>query len=800
MESTGFRPSDEFADAPRPAPGAVLLAGWFVAALGLALAVGAVVIEFLIDDFTAGIVLRVLGGIVGALLFLGGLGITQRMHIARVVTIWILFLAAFVGILVLAAGEYRGLDDALLWGGPVLGILVATVLLGAVLSSGRASRWFQGDGGQFLQYIVGKTATQGLLVVYIAVFAFLVAESSALGRWDLTEDQRFSITEASRRIVRDLEDQIVVKAFFTKDIPEAIVPLQRQVFDILREYEAASNGRFKVQRYDPIESTAAQSAAKSYGVQPQPFRITDTTQQTLRDLYGSLVLLYGDKQSEIINIVSRYPSGFEGLSVLEYEISSRVWQLVHDKPKVGIAGYLKTTPPPPRYMGMPNRARPQPEFEQLKGLLRESFVVEEVDLKTTAPDPKKIPLLLLVRPKELKDVEVFRLDQYLMKGGRVLAFVTQGTIGMDGAPVPGGRGHPRAWTFKAFDTGLDKWFEHHGVRVPKEFALHLGNAPKDAKYEFMENGPLGPGRYGVEVRNWFWPFIKSSDSFDKENPAVQTLKRAFLYWPHPIDVLNHKLDGKKSTDLVKTHDNESWRWSDLNRIDRLQLDAKRDGPERSELRSSAVAVAIEGKFKSYFGRNAVPPSLTDTDKKGGDDETETNGDAPGGGDGDKKDAKDKKKAKGPEVIKESPETLLVVVGNSLFVSDQALSSNKEQSRANTLLALNLVDWLARSRDLIRMRAKHYEKRLLEDPEYKEDLERLNKKAANQEIDRTEYIEAVTKLEESRKESRKSWRWRPVWIPCLFVLFLGAIVWIVRAALRAAPPRFEDPLSPSAAEK
>ena len=60
----------------------------------------------------------------------------------------------------------------------------------------------------------------------------------------------------------------------------------------------------------------------------------------------------------------------------------------------------------------------------------DAFEIEDVDLNQTQPDPLKIPCLMVVRPKEFNEVQKFRLDQYLMKGGRVIMFITQGERAM----------------------------------------------------------------------------------------------------------------------------------------------------------------------------------------------------------------------------------------------------------------------------------------------------------------------------------------------------------------------------------
>ncbi|MHC4931201.1 MAG: GldG family protein [Planctomycetota bacterium] len=275
------------------------------------------------------------------------------------------------------------------------------------------------------------------------------------------------------------------------NVPPRFEPLQRQVLDVLAEYEAASGGKISVQFHDPNESRTAEGEASSYGVRPVQLRVFEATEVQVLQVYGGIVLVYRDQASEVINIAERFPAGYEGLSVLEYEVSSRIWQLSHERPKLGLEGYLEGVPPGPP-MG-PNRPPPRSEFQGVRRLLGESFDIEEVDLKKEQPDPAKIPLLLLVRPREMSDVEIFRLDQYVMNGGRVILFVTQGTLDM----MP----WERRLMYRSFKTGLDDWLANLGVRVPNEFVLHGRNANRE-EIEIEIPG-LGKGVQAVE--SWWRP-------------------------------------------------------------------------------------------------------------------------------------------------------------------------------------------------------------------------------------------------------------------------------------------------------
>jgi ABC-type uncharacterized transport system involved in gliding motility auxiliary subunit len=126
-------------------------------------------------------------------------------------------------------------------------------------------------------YLVQRVGVQTLLILAIVIVGFLLVEDH-VARWDLTEDNRFSISEASHRLAQSLEDPITIRAYFSQNLPPRIEPLQRQVFDILSEYEAHSAGKIKVERYDPLESRTAESEAESYGIQPVQLQVYEATQ------------------------------------------------------------------------------------------------------------------------------------------------------------------------------------------------------------------------------------------------------------------------------------------------------------------------------------------------------------------------------------------------------------------------------------------------------------------------------------------------------------------------------------------
>jgi gliding-associated putative ABC transporter substrate-binding component GldG len=640
---------------------------------------------------------------------------------------------------------------------------------------------------QFYDYLVSKVVIRTVLLLLVLVFGLLAVDNWVL-RWDLTEDQRYSISPATVKIISSLPDPLTIRAYFSGRIPERIVPMQRQVFDVLAEYEARSSGRIKVERYDPLESAEAKNQAENYGVHEIEINYQEGTGWSAQRVFGSVVLIYGDRAPQVVNIAERYGQGYEGLSVLESELSGKIYDLSHERTKVGLTGYMEREGGGNPMMGM---QQPRPEFNQIRSRLGASYDIEDVDLDRAEPDPKKMPLLVIIRPKEMSDVAIFRLDQYLMKGGRVLCFMTEGTIDQQ----PYDPNH--YFTYQPFKTGMEGWLEHNGLRVPNEFVLQYSEA-NEIPVERTVRTSLGSVPVTMMVKNWFWPTFGLEDSLDKDNPAVQNLKSVDLFWVHPIDILESKLEGKQATALVRSYEQESWRWKDLHRIDMRQINPKADTPARSEITSSPVAVALDGSFKSYFTDRPVPPSLVAKASEGkgpgeGGEGEEKKPEAadPGGKKDEVKEGEKKPDAPaGPEVVKATAvPTQLVVVGNAIFLSDMVLGSGgPDRAEVTASLALNLVNWLAGSPELIALRAKRYTNRALKDKSTLADIESWKKQLDKGEIDADTFRSRLDEAHEREKARETHARWLNVLLPVFFVWFCGAVIWVLRAASRGGAPR------------
>ena len=157
-----------------------------------------------------------------------------------------------------------------------------------------------------------------LLVVGVTILVNIVA-LRFFQRLDLTHDKIFTLSDASRNLVKSLDDKFLVKAYFTSDLPPEYANNRRYLKDQLDEYRAYAGGNFQYEFIDPSKKEEVEQEAQRYGVPPVQVQVLKQDKLQVEKAYMGLVFLYGDKQERLPVIQST--------ANLEYEISSAVKKL-----------------------------------------------------------------------------------------------------------------------------------------------------------------------------------------------------------------------------------------------------------------------------------------------------------------------------------------------------------------------------------------------------------------------------------------------------------------------------------------
>ena len=138
------------------------------------------------------------------------------------------------------------------------------------------------------------------LVLGLLAANFLVANlwlsSVAFLRWDMTEGNQYSISDATKGYLRQLQEPLLVRGYFSAKTHPLLAPLVPQVKNLLTEYEVAGAGRVRLELIDPADDPEREDEANTkYGIRPVPFQVADRYQASLVNSYFDVLVQYGDE-------------------------------------------------------------------------------------------------------------------------------------------------------------------------------------------------------------------------------------------------------------------------------------------------------------------------------------------------------------------------------------------------------------------------------------------------------------------------------------------------------------------------
>jgi len=252
----------------------------------------------------------------------------------------------------------------------------------------------------------------GLVIVLGIVIAANAVVGAVRLRKDLTEEQLYTLSEGTHRILGGLERTVTLKYYFSESNPHVPIPLKQfaqRVEDWLYEYELHSQGHVVLETYDPRPDSDEQQWAQRYGVTGQQLGMMAAQP----DFYMGLVAVSGSQEAPLPLLAPNMDPR------LEYLVTRMISEVTRRrKSRVGVlsslpvmgAGGAPTLPP---------QAQPQPWL--LISELEKQYEVVALESQPTAID-EELDAVIVIHPKQVPDRTLFALDQYLLGGGRFLLF------------------------------------------------------------------------------------------------------------------------------------------------------------------------------------------------------------------------------------------------------------------------------------------------------------------------------------------------------------------------------------------
>jgi ABC-type uncharacterized transport system involved in gliding motility auxiliary subunit len=287
----------------------------------------------------------------------------------------------------------------------------------------------------------------------VAVLVILVAVN-VLGnflkfRGDLTENKIYTLSPGTKRILDKLDTPVEIRFYYSKDNSSMPVPLRtyaQEVEDLLSEYQQASHGKIQVVKLDPKPDSDAEDSARLDGVQGQ----TTAANLTGDRIYLGLAVSCLDAKTAISFLSP------DRETLLEYDISRAISSVVN--PKKAVIGVMSALPvlgkQTPMMMMQRQRGSDPWVFVQE---LKENYTVREVPLTADKIDDD-ISVLLVDYPKGITEQAEFAIDQFMLRGGKLVALLDP--FSFVDSQLSGQQGMMRGETYGA---SLDKLLKTWGL-------------------------------------------------------------------------------------------------------------------------------------------------------------------------------------------------------------------------------------------------------------------------------------------------------------------------------------------------
>lgn len=288
----------------------------------------------------------------------------------------------------------------------------------------------------------------------VAVLVILVAVNVLGGflkvRGDLTENKLYTLSPGTKKILDKLDTPVEIRFYYSRDNTSMPVPLRtyaQEIEDLLSEYQQASHGKIQVVKLDPKPDSDAEDSARLDGVQGQ----TTASNLTGDKIYLGLAVSCLDAKTQISFLSP------ERETLLEYDISRAVSSVVN--PKKVVIGVMSALPVLGREatpMMMMQRQRGSDPWVFIQEL-KQNYTVREVPVSAEKIDAD-VSVLLVAYPKGITESAQFAIDQFLLRGGKMVALLDP--FSFVDSQLSGQEGMMRGETYSA---NLDKLLKAWGL-------------------------------------------------------------------------------------------------------------------------------------------------------------------------------------------------------------------------------------------------------------------------------------------------------------------------------------------------
>ncbi len=427
------------------------------------------------------------------------------------------------------------------------------------------------------------------LVLLVSILVILnVLSRFAFSRVDMTQEKRFTLSQSSKQLSKDLKDIIFFKIYLDGDLPPGFNRLKNSLKELLDEFRVYSGDNIEYEFIDPSASSDEKEKMQLYkqlaakGLIPTNLEQKDQAGQSQKIIFPGAIVTYRSKEYPLQILKSKMGSSPEqmlnnSIENLEYEISSMLRRITVER---GLSvGFLQG-----------QKELPTIRISDASNALADFYKVDSVNINGSLTALKDFSALIIAGPDTaFAEKDKFIIDQYIMHGGKVLWLIDRMQINMDSLTASSSN------VAVPIELNIDDMLFKYGVRINTDLLLDLQAAPIPIVTGYVGNQPK------QKLFPWYYFPLLQTEGI---HPIIHNLNAIKTEFVSSIDTIESENVNK--TVLLTT--------SKFSRLQmapaRVSLNMLREEPDPKMFNKQniPVAVLLEGNFTSNYV-NRIPDQI-----------------------------------------------------------------------------------------------------------------------------------------------------------------------------------------------
>lgn len=314
-------------------------------------------------------------------------------------------------------------------------------------------------------------------------------------RLDFTADKSFTLSKATKDILKNIKEKVSVHVYFSEDLPTQLIKSKIDFKNLLVEYKNLSVGKVSFDFINPNENEAQEKLAQAEGIKPIMVNVSERDQVKQLRAYMGATLQVNDKK-EVIPVIQPGESA-------EYPLTTAIKKLTTTE-KIKVA-FLNG-----------HGEYPGSALRQVTDQISVSDSVEEYSINDTAEIPQDYKALMIIDPKDsIPTAHLAKIDNYLNQGGSILLAysnvygqLSEGMVQV----VP--------------EIGIRNWLAKKGILLGNQLLIDF-QCRKVAVQE-----PLGSYAIARQLKYPYFPVIKKF----ADHPVTEGIEAVFFPFLSSISV------------------------------------------------------------------------------------------------------------------------------------------------------------------------------------------------------------------------------------------------------------------------